>query len=398
MAIKFINRAIEPKLKSYLKQFRVVSLTGPRQSGKTTLIKELFPERTFLSLENPQNREFAIEDPNGFIKNAIQKSKYISIDEAQYVPELFSYIQEIVDENNLAGQFLLSGSQNFLLNEKISQSLAGRVGNLYLQPFSYQELPKKFHLKTLEENLVRGFYPALINHKISNLDWYANYIETYIEKDVRQLINIGDINSFRKFLKLCAARTGQVINYSEIANSCDVSHNTVKKWISVLEASFIIKLSSTFHRNFNKRLIKSPKLYFLDSGICSNLLGLNNESDLELSRFKGGIFESYIFSELYKFITNRGLRKEIYYWRERSGLEIDFIVEAAKKILAIEAKASKTIRKEHYNFLDKFKSYAKKEIDSYLIYAGDDTQTREEFTILNWKDNYPKLIFNEQGQ
>ncbi|MCK5280889.1 MAG: ATP-binding protein, partial [Cyclobacteriaceae bacterium] len=273
-----INRKIEDILKEISTHFPIISLVGPRQSGKTTLVKKVFNNYKYVNLENTQNRGFAVEDPQGFIK---QYNEHVIIDEAQYAPELFSYIQENVDENRINGKFILTGSQNFLLSQNISQSLAGRTAVFTLHPFSYEELKNTdYQVKELNELLIKGFYPGLYVEDLNPMYWYPSYLNTYLERDVRNIKNITNLTDFQRFLRICAARTGQIVNFSNFAAEIGVSHPTIKSWISVLESSHIIYLLPPFYKNYNKRLVKSPKLYFLDTGLVCSLLGINDINQL----------------------------------------------------------------------------------------------------------------------
>ena len=290
-----IKRIISKRLLSLSKKIPVISITGPRQSGKTTLAKSAFPNYNYVSLENPDNLDFALSDPKGFLNNYGTK---LIIDEAQYAPKLFSYIQTIVDEKGKNGLFVLTGSQNFLLNAGISQSLAGRVLIFNLLPFSYDELRStEYNIENLSELLVKGFYPRIYDSGLESKDWYQSYVQTYLERDVRQILNVGDINSFRNFLRACAGRCGQIINLSSIGSDLGISYQTVKKWLSVLEQSYIIFLLQPYFENFNKRIIKSPKLYFYDTGLLCYLLGINSAETFNLHYLKGGIYETYVISE-----------------------------------------------------------------------------------------------------
>jgi len=293
-----IPRELEKKLKELIQSYPVIALTGPRQSGKTTLVQELFGKtHKYVNLENLELRNFAKNDPKAFL----QENQYpLIIDEAQYAPDLFSYIQVIVDENKKQGQFILTGSQNFLLLEKISQSLAGRVSIFHLLPLSLKEL-KEAHYNplNLEELLFTGFYPKIYDQKLEPKEWYSNYIQTYTERDVRTLKNIQDLGTFQIFLKMCAARTGQLLDLTSIGNDCGISHNTVKDWLNILEASFMIFLLRPHFKNFNKRLVKSPKIYFYDSGLLCHLLGIESPEQIRTHYLKGGIFESFIIQAIY---------------------------------------------------------------------------------------------------
>jgi predicted AAA+ superfamily ATPase len=276
-------------------KYPVLTITGPRQSGKTNLVKQLFPEYTYVNFEDIEQRGFALDDPKGFLDS---KGKYIVIDEAQYVPEIFSYIQVYVD-NDPERQYILTGSQNFLLMEKITQSLAGRVAVLNLLPFSIKELKKtEFQKSNWQEYLFIGGYPRIYDKQMNPTEWLLNYITTYVERDVRQLLNIGDLNSFQKFIALCAGRIGQLINFTSVANELSISYHTVQKWLSILETGFITYRLYPHHKNYNKRLVKTPKLYFYDTGLATALLGIRNTERLQTHFLKGELFENMVITEL----------------------------------------------------------------------------------------------------
>ena len=293
-----VNRTIVEGINAYMQRYPIVALTGPRQSGKTTLLKGMFPDFRYVSLENPDNRAFAENDPNGFLQLYDQK---VILDEVQRVPALLSYIQTIVDSNNMMGQFILSGSQNFNLMKSITQSLAGRVALFKLLPFDMTELKSADLLPSDYEQLIlKGSYPALYDRSIPFASFYANYIETYIQRDVTELLSIRDFGLFRTFLKLCAARIGQQLNIANLSSETGVSVPTLRSWISILESSYIMYQLPPFFKNFNKRLVKSPKLYFYDTGLASFLLGIRNEKTLLESEFKGALFENMIITEYVK--------------------------------------------------------------------------------------------------
>ncbi|KKL49157.1 hypothetical protein LCGC14_2318330, partial [marine sediment metagenome] len=331
-----IHRNLEKILKKTIKKYPVISLTGPRQSGKTTLIKKLFGNKyKYVNLENVELREYAKSDPRAFLE---EYKGGLIIDEAQNVPDLFSYIQVIVDETNEPGQYILTGSQNFLLLEKITQSLAGRVAIFHLLPLSLEELKKSKYkpLSNLEKLLFTGFYPRIYDKKLDAKEWYSNYLYTYVERDIRTIKNIKDIGTFQRFLKMLAARCGQLLDLTSIGNDCGISHNTARDWINILEASFIIYLLSPHYKNFNKRLIKSPKIYFYDTGLLCHLLGINSSDQIKTHYLRGGIFESFIISEIIKIRTNKNKDSNVYFWRDKFGHEIDCIIENARNLTPIE--------------------------------------------------------------
>jgi uncharacterized protein len=342
-----ISRDLAIKAQSLSEKFPVVAITGPRQSGKSTLIKSLFADKPYVSLEDLDMRLLAETDPRGFLSNYPNGAV---LDEVQRVPSLFSYIQTITDAKNETGMFILSGSQNFLLMQNIAQSLAGRVALLKLLPFSYEELKTtEFNNNVVDEVLFKGFYPRLYDKKIDPIDYYPNYIKTYLERDVRTLKNINDLSQFTRFMKLCAARIGTVLNYSSLANDCGVAVNTIKAWIGVLEASYVVYLLPPYYQNFNKRLVKSPKIYFYDTGLASALLGIQTSEQLSTHFLRGGLFENLIISEVLKFYYNQGQDAPCYFWQDQTGKEIDLIVEMPHTIKAFEIKSSMTLNKEFFN-------------------------------------------------
>lgn len=304
-----MKRVLSDKLEKLFQKFPVVYLTGPRQSGKTTLSKMTFPNLPYVNLEDISLREIVRADPHGFLK---QYDNGLIIDEAQNVPEIFSYIQLYADKKDTAGQYLLTGSQNFLLNEKISQSLAGRVGILKLLPLSYLEITQK-HDVSIMEAILKGGYPRLYEKAIATNDFFSGYLQTYIERDVRHLKNISSLGSFQKLLSLCAGRVGQLLNLSSLSNDCGMSVPTLKEWISILEASYIIYSAHPLEVNINKQMVKSPKIYFYDTGVLCNLLGIRNENELKQHFAYGSIFENFVINEILKKQLNKGEKQSIYF-------------------------------------------------------------------------------------
>jgi len=386
--MSLITRKLEDIIKEAAKKFPVISITGPRQSGKTTLVKKVFKGYTYINFEDPEIRQFATEDPKGFMA---QYKGQVVIDEAQYVPNIFSYIQLAVDNNPQKGQYILTGSQNFLLLEYISQSLAGRVAIFNLLPFSIEELKTTKHFKdNYEYYMYNGFYPRIYNDKLEAGEWLKNYIQTYVERDVRKIINVGDLVKFQQFLKLCAGRTGQLVNFSEIGGELGLTYHTVQTWLSILEASFIVFRLAPYYKNFNKRVIKSPKLYFYDTGLAAYLLGIKKPEDILFHFAKGALFENMIITELLKYRINGGLNSELWFWRDSAGNEVDCILEDGQDIKAIEIKSGKTIATDFFKGLD-FMQNLSKDIQSYIIYGGDIMQSRSTSKVLSWK-NIPDLF------
>jgi predicted AAA+ superfamily ATPase len=380
-----ITRALALKLKSLFLKFPVVSVVGPRQSGKTTLVKNVFPRSDYVSLEDQDTREFALKDPRGFLATY---PKSVIIDEAQRAPELFSYIQSAVDRRNKPGQFILTGSQNLLLHSRVSQTLAGRVAILKLLPLAMAELKNsRYEQSQSESYLIKGFYPRLYDQRIKPADWYPNYIQTYVERDIRLIKNISDLATFQKFVKMCAGRIGQILNLSSLGNDCGISHNTARAWLAILEASYLVFLLEPYHKNFNKRLVKMPKLYFYDTGLACSLLGIRNKSQLSTHYLKGALFESFILSEMFKDRFNQGREPGYYYWRDKVGHEIDCIAETSGGVRPIEIKSGSTVTDDYFSGLKywaKLTGQAGK--NSYVIYNGAEDQKRTLANVVSWKN------------
>lgn len=394
-----ITRSLLPCLQEQAKTYPVVSLTGPRQSGKTTLVQVAFPGFGYTNLEDPQQREYARTDPMEFLG---QFPQGMIIDEAQRVPELFSYIQILVDKSGNPGQFILTGSHNFLLMKSIQQSLAGRVAVLHLMPFSSAELQgrpaldlesvgqalpeaRRNQVPDLLSTLHRGGYPRIHDQGIEPGNWLANYVRTYVERDVQEVLRVTDLEIFGRFLGLCAGRSGQLVNLSSLANDCGITHPTAKSWLSILEASFIIRLLRPHHQNFNKRLVKSPKLYFLDTGLLCFFLRIRSGEELRNHAQRGAIFETWVYSELVKNYLHRGVVPDMYFWRDSSGNEIDFLIDRAGDLVPIEVKSGTTLASDFLKGLDRWKRISQQEHQpSALIYGGSDCQLRSGTAIYSW--------------
>jgi len=379
-----IQREIKDKLLQLCVKFPVVSLTGPRQSGKTTLLKESFPEYLYTSLEEPDTRIYAESDPRRFLASGPK----MIIDEIQRVPELFSYIQTITDHTNQTGQFIISGSQSFLLDERISQSLAGRVAILHLMPFSYSELSAHgLRANSFEELIYNGFYPRLYDRKIDPQDFHPNYIQTYIERDVRLLQNIQNLNLFVRFMRLCAGRAGQLLNLSALANDTGVSVNTAKSWLSVLEAGFIVFLLQPHFKNFNKRLVKMPKLYFHDTGLASSLLGISSAEQIETHYQYGALFENLVISELLKRRYHQGARNNLYFWRDHKGAEIDVIIDQGNSLIPVEIKSSQTYSGSFFSSLNYWRKLSgSQDKKQFVIYGGDGIRETRDGMLVGWRE------------
>ncbi len=379
-----IQRTAKDKLKDLASKFKAVAVTGARQTGKTTLVKQVFKGKPYLSLENPETRNFALEDPRGFLASY---PKGAILDEVQRTPELFSYLQEILDNSKVKGLFILSGSNNFLLQQNISQTLAGRVGYINLLPFSIEELKKsKLLPKDDDQLMLKGFYPPIYDQEIPPLDWCPNYIRTYIEKDVRQIKNITDLIVFERFVKLLAGRSGQELNNSALAVETGVDVKTIQSWIGILESSFIIYLLKPHFKNFNKTIVKRPKVYFYDTALVCYLLGIRNVSQLKTHPLRGSIFEGMVVTELIKKRANAGLPINLYYWRDKTGHEIDVIIDNGGKLLPIEIKSGKTLNAEFFKNIEYWSKLSGAE-KSVLLYAGEQNQKRTTGKeILNWRN------------
>ncbi len=385
----YITRNITNKIRQSLKKFPVVSVTGPRQSGKTTLLKSAFGEYKYYNLERLDYREMVQSDPIGFLKGAGPK---VIFDEAQNLPDLFSYIQVVSDERNTSGQYILSGSQSFLLNEKISQSLAGRVSINHLFPFDINELVGT-KINDVYKFILNGFYPRIYDKKIAADDFYPSYLQTYVERDVRTLKSIENLNSFTRFLGLCAGRIGQVLNITSLANDTGISVNTAKAWLSILESSYIIYLLHPYYKNFNKRLIKSPKIYFVDTGIVCSLLKLADIESVKNHYLYGSLFENLVISEIIKYQYHSGKIPSLYYWRESNGTEIDCIIEKSlTEIIALEIKGGSTYSNYFLTNLKKFNSSSSKlNIKKMLFYTGESTSEISGIQVVAW-NKFPSML------
>ncbi len=378
-----ITRGIENRFKKLARTFKAVALTGPRQSGKTTLVKALFPNKAYISLENPDQRAFALEDPKGFFANLPDGA---ILDEIQRAPILFSYLQEILDNSNVKGLFILTGSNNLLLQESISQTLAGRVAYINLLPFTYSEIKEFKSSISDEELMISGFYPPVFDQKLESGEWYPSYIRTYIDRDVRQIKNITDLIQFHRFMRIIAGRTGQELNLSGISNEIGVDHKTVQSWVSVLEASYILFLLRPHHRNFNKTIIKRPKLYFYEPAIVCSLLGISTPEQLRFHPLKGSIFETMVVSEQIKTQTFSSNSGSLYYWRDKAGHEVDLLLENEESLYPIEIKSAQTINTDffknilYYNTLSQTRKGA-------LIYSGEAKHKRSSgIEVVNWRE------------
>lgn len=384
-----IRRQAAARILKLLKGFPVVTLTGPRQSGKTTLIRELLSDRPYVSLEAPSAREFARKDPAGFLH---QYPDGAVLDEAQHAPELFSEIQGVVDTSGQMGRFVLTGSQNLSLLSGVSQSLAGRTGLVELLPLSIHELrDAQLHLNDYNEYLVRGFYPALYVRDLDPYEWLHAYLMTYAERDARQLAAVQDLGAFQRFLKLTAARTGQILNLQSLASDAGVSDKTAKSWLSILETCYLVHFVRPHFANFGKRLTKAPKLYMTDVGLAAALLGIQTAQQMASHPLRGAFFETMIVNEFLKSRANAGLRETLYFWRDNIGTEVDLVLERGTEIAAVEMKSGLNVASDAFGNLKKWHKYASERgnysaIHLGLVYGGDKRYMREGVDVMPWAD------------
>lgn len=377
------ERELELELKELAKGYPIVTVIGPRQSGKTTIVKHAFPEKMYANLEFPDIRSMAIKDPRGFLE---QFSEGAILDEIQRVPELLSYIQPLVDEKDQKGMFILTGSHQLEIQEAISQSLAGRTALLTLLPLNLAELKAAGFDLSMDKWILHGGYPRIYKDNLNPTKAYRSYFQTYVERDLRQLIQVKDLMQFERFVQILAGRIGQIINMEEIGGEIGISSHTVKQWISILEASFIIFRLPPYFENFGKRIIKSPKLYFNDVGLATYLLGIQNEIQLSRDPLRGHLFENAIILELKKYRLNRGFDPFLFYYRDIKKNEIDIIYKKGHDLIPIEIKSSKTYHPEFTTKLTYFQSIAKKRVpQAFLIYAGEAEQRIKTINILNFK-------------
>ncbi len=379
-----IPRTAEPLVHELLAGFPIVTVTGPRQSGKTTLARAVMGERPYVSLEDPDVRALATDDPRGFLSRF---SDGAILDEVQRAPELFSYLQTAVDQDGRMGRFLLTGSQQFGLLSEISQSLAGRSAFVELLPLTLEELNAVgARPPELETVLFTGGYPDIYDRPVSPRHWFPAYVTAYVERDVRQLLQVHDLAAFQRFIRLCAGRSGQLLNLSSLATDCGITHNTAKAWISVLEASYVLFLLRPHHANFNKRLIKAPKLYFHDTGLLCWLLGLQAPEQLMVHPLRGAVFETFVVSELRKRCLNRGEPPSFYFWRDSNGNEVDLLIERAGRLIPVEIKSGQTLNRDFFTGLERWTKLAGSLAHSpTLVYGGEGQQTRNGVQILGWE-------------
>lgn len=380
-----IIRVAQNKLSELSTEFPIVAVTGPRQSGKTTLVKSFFPVYKYFNLEELDIREEVRLDPRGFLSK--QNAGFI-VDEVQNVPDFFSYLQSFADNQKRMGQIILTGSQNFLLLEKISQSLSGRVGILELMPLQLNEYNQFWENKlTINEILYSGLYPAIYDRNIQPYNWYSQYIRTYIERDVRQIKNITNLGVFQRFIKLCAGRIGQLLNTNSLANDLGVNLNTVRSWLDILESSYVIFRLNPHHKNFNKRVVKQKKLYFVDVGLAAHLLGIESPEQVDTHYLKGNLFENLIISEFFKERYNKGKPSNLFFWRDHIGNEVDLLIEQGNTLTPIEIKSSQTLHSSLMDGLKKFIKFSLQNAEcSHLIYGGKRSTTLDRYNAHSWQE------------
>ncbi len=387
-----IERNLQAHLLELAGRYPVVTLTGPRQSGKTTLSRQTFPEKAYVTLENPAEREFAVDDPVGFLARYPEGA---ILDEIQRAPELASYLQGLVDDDPSPGRFLLTGSQNIVLMSAISQSLAGRTALVELLPLDLAEV-RRFPRPPadLETHVWTGGYPRIHDRGLPAAEWLEAYTATYVERDVRQLVQVGDLLLFQTFLRLCAGRTAQLLNVTSLAADAGISPPTARSWLSVLEASYIAFRLPPFYTNLNKRLKKTPKLFFYDSGLAASLLGIEKPQQIATHPLRGALFETWVIAEILKQHRHRGLRPRLYLYLERGRFEIDLVIEHAGELTLVEIKAGRTPSSKYFSAFDRFAERVKaggtdapwRVGSRVVVYGGDETQERQKGKLLSWRE------------
>ncbi len=382
-----IRRVLETRLRALARKFPVVTVTGPRQSGKTTLCRAVFADKPYVSLEAPDVQDFARRDPRAFLAGHPDGAV---LDEVHRVPALLSYIQAAVDARPSAGRFVLTGSANFALLQSLGQSLAGRTALLELLPLSLEEV-RRFADPPVDlfDLLRRGSYPAVYDRGLEPEDWYPSYVATYLERDVRTLLNVGDLVAFQTYLRLCAGRVGQLVNLSSLGADAGVTHGTAKAWLSVLEAGYVAWRLPPFHANVSKRLIRTPKLHFVDSGLVCYLLGIRSPGQLRDHPLRGAVFETWVLSEILKSRVHRGLSPSLSFFRDRKGAEVDAVVELGRDLLAVEAKSGQTVAGDFLAGLEAFASLVassrvRRRVRGFVVYGGAEPQRRSAGAVVPW--------------
>ncbi|MDB2447340.1 ATP-binding protein [bacterium] len=374
------KRNIENLIKNLSKSYRCITLIGPRQSGKTTLSKKIFPEFDYYSFESPDVREMFSYDPRGFLEGVDNSCIF---DEVQKVPELFSYLQEVLDDKKDKRKFVLSGSNNLKLSSKVSQTLAGRTRILQILPLTYSELPKKERKKGIDESMLYGSFPRIFDEKLNPTEWLSDYFQTYVEKDIRETINISNLKSFNNFIRLLAGRVGQIVNFNSLGSDAGVTQPTAKAWLSALETTFICYTLSPHYKNFNKRLIKSPKVYFYDVGLLCYLLRIKNVDQLEVHPLKGLIFENWVVSEYMKYYSNLGEEAPLYFWRDQHGHEIDLVIDNPDFLELIEVKSGKTFNKDFFKNINWLNNLQDRKTGT-CIYGGSKKIDLGDLNVVPW--------------
>lgn len=395
-----IQRDITEKVQEAANAYPVVTVTGPRQSGKTTLCKAIFPQHAYMSLEDPDHRSFALEDPRGFLAQFPQGA---ILDEIQRVPDLLSYLQGVVDNAPEPGRWILTGSHNILLSESISQSLAGRTAIFTLFPLTWQEVTRfPQHPQTLEEALFYGSYPRIFDLNLDPIEWLRDYVRTYVERDVRMIRNIGNLARFQRFVELCAGRTAQLLNLSSLAGDCGISQPTAQSWISILEASFIAFRLKGFHANFRKRLVRMPKIHFYDTGLVCWLLSIRSQEQLRTHPLRGAIFENWVVSEFVKCLANDGkTTRSLSFYRDQNGAEVDLLIHAPPHLQLIEAKSTATASSNLLAGLNRVLRHfheTEYECSGAVIYGGDHVQYRKDAKIIPWREMISQSILAVANQ
>lgn len=377
-----IVRKLAEHIKVASEYYPVISLAGPRQAGKSTLLRQVFSDYRYLSMEDPDTYAFAMTDTRGFFQ---QYNEGVIIDEAQKFPDLFSFLQGMVDQKRTPGRFVLSGSQNYLMHRNITQSLAGRIDLSTLFPFDFDEVSTIEHWKnqSTEQIMLNGFYPGKLSQNIPTKMFYNNYIRTYIERDVTDLINVGNLTSFRTFLKLIAFKSGSPIKFTDLSNDLNVSVNTVKTWVSILESSYIIFMLPSYHKNLGKRILKTPKIYFYDVGLLCHLLGLTDEEKLRKYNYYGIIFENFVIAELAKYNAHRQKDDDLFFFRDSNGLEVDLLEVNPMSTSMTEIKSGKTFKAQFLDSMKKLK-ILDSSFDMRIIYDGAENVTLKDYSVVNW--------------